>query len=119
MSELNAVLDNLMTMGGAGAVAVVDYTSGLVLGSRGTAVDVDIAAAGNTEVMRAKMRTMKDLGIAGGIDDILITLDTQYHIIRPSKSNPGLFIYMVLASDIGNLALARRKVQDADKALVV
>jgi predicted regulator of Ras-like GTPase activity (Roadblock/LC7/MglB family) len=119
MSNLDAALDNLMTLGGAGAAAVVDYTSGLVLGSKGTAVNVDAAAAGNTEVMRAKMRTMKDLGIEGGIDDILITLDTQYHIIRPSKTNPGLFIYMVIGSETGNLALARRKVQEADKTLVV
>jgi hypothetical protein len=108
-----------MAMSGAMCAAVADYNSGMVLGSHGAAMDIDAAAAGATEVVKAQVRLMKDIGVQGTIEDILITLDSQFHIIRPSLSNQGLFIYFVLEREIANLALARRKVQDVDKALTI
>ena len=51
------------------------------------------------------------------IDDILITLGKQYHIIRPSSRKEGVFIYFVLDKNKSNLAMARRKTADADKEL--
>jgi hypothetical protein len=68
---------------------------------------------------RAKLKTMKALGITGSIEDILITLDTQYHIIRLIPHKPGLFIYAVLDKSKSNLAMARYKIMDVEKALVV
>ena len=89
------------------------------LGHDGGGVDLELAAAGNSEVVKAKMETMKSLGIKGQIEDILITLESQLHIIRPSAANDGLFIYLVLDKDKSNLALARRKVQSIESALEV
>ena len=77
-------------------------------------LDLELAAAGNTEVVRAKMKTMKSLGLAGSIEDILITLTHQYHIIRPVEKHDGLFIYYVLDRSRANLAMARRKVLEAE-----
>ena len=51
------------------------------------------------------------------IDDILITLSKQYHLIRPVASKPGLFLYVVLDKNKSNLALARRKVQEIEQSL--
>lgn len=119
MSTLESSLNTLAGVNGALCAAVVDYNSGMVLGSKGTGIDIEVAAAGNTELIRAKLRTMKDLGLGGSIEDILVTLDNQYHIIRPSQSSPGLFLYFVLDKENGNLALARRKVQEIDRELVV
>jgi hypothetical protein len=45
----------------------------------GKYLDLDVAAAGNTEVIRAKMRTMESLPVEDTIEDILITLTKQYH----------------------------------------
>ena len=101
------------------AAAVVDSASGMVLGKEGTGVNLDIAAAGNTEVVRAKLKTMKALGIKGGIEDVLITLDNQYHVIRPSGTNEGLFVYLVLDKSKANLAMARFKTTEVEHALSI
>lgn len=117
MTTINEALANLMTTEGALCAAIVDANSGMLLGSIGTGVDLELAAAGNTEVVRAKIKTMKSLGLADKIEDILITLGKQYHIIRPVVSKPGLFIYLVLDRARSNLALARRSCQDIEGAL--
>ena len=108
------LLNQLLQTEGAMCAALVDSTSGMVLESVGTGVDMELAAAGNTEVVRSKMKTMKSLGLEGAIEDILITLTQQYHIIRPVAKHNGLFIYYVLDRNRANLAMARRKVQDLE-----
>ena len=117
MANLNDSLQDLMSLDGAMCAAIVDYNSGMMLGSAGSGVDLELAAAGNTEVVRAKMKTMKALGLNETIDDILITLGKQYHIIRPSAKLAGIFVYYVLDSSRANLALARRKVADVESKM--
>ncbi len=117
MANLKDSLNELLLIDGAMAMALVDYNSGMMLGSAGTGVDLEVAAAGNTEVVRAKMKTMKALGLNDEVEDMLITLGKQYHIIRPIASKPGLFFYVVLDRSRSNLALARRKVLDIESAL--
>ena len=119
MANVKQTLDELMDLDGAMCGAVVDYNSGMMLGSVGTGLDLEVAAAGNTEVVRAKMKTVRALGLRDPLDDILITLNSQYHIIRPSAREEGLFLYFVIDTKSGNLAMARRKVTDAEKALQV
>lgn len=119
MSNINEVLTEIMALDGAMAAAVVDASSGMLLGKAGSGLNLDIAAAGNTEVVRAKLKTMKALGVTGGIEDILITLDKQYHIITLVKAKEGLFIYSVLDKAKSNLAMARYKAADAQSKLVV
>lgn len=118
MATIKQSLEELLTVDGAMCAAVVDSTSGMMLGSAGSGVDLEVAAAGNTEVVRAKMKTMRSLGISDVIEDILITLGKQYHIIRPSSRREGVFLYFVLDKAKSNLALARRKAQDIDRELV-
>jgi predicted regulator of Ras-like GTPase activity (Roadblock/LC7/MglB family) len=116
--NINQSLEDLMKIEGAQCAAVVDSSSGMMLGSIGTGVDMEIAAAGNTEVVRAKLKTMKALGINDTIEDMLITLGAAYHIIRPMVKEEGVFIYTVLDKSRANLAMARRKIADVEKALV-
>jgi hypothetical protein len=108
-----------MKIDGGIACAVVDSNSGMVLGKEGNGVNLDVAAAGNTEVVRAKLKTMKALGLKEKIEDILITLSSQYHIIRPIAEKPGLFIYLVLDKAKANLAMARYRVTEVESQLSV
>ena len=108
-----------MTADGALVAAIVDSSSGMILGQAGTGVDMEVAAAGNTEVVRAKLKTMRALGLNDVIEDILITLGKHYHIIRPMARKEGLFMYFVLDKAKSNLAMSRRKLQDIERDLVL
>ncbi|MGY8562204.1 hypothetical protein [Stenotrophomonas rhizophila] len=112
-------LNALMQIDGAQAVALVDYESGMLLGEAGSGMDMEVAAAGNTEVIRAKMKTAASLNLNDSIEDILISLGKAYHIMRPVASRKGLFLYLVLDRNKSNLALARRKVQEVEGQLAV
>jgi hypothetical protein len=119
MSNIKQSLESLLTIEGAMCCALVDSNSGMILGQAGSGVDLELAAAGNTEVVRSKMKTMSSLKLNDRIEDILITLGKQYHIIRPSVTSPGLFLYLVLDKARSNLALARRKIADVENDLAV
>ena len=119
MTSINQSMQELLSIDGAMCAALVDSSSGMILGQLGSGVDLEIAAAGNTEVVRAKLKTMRALGITDAIEDILITLGKQHHIIRPMARKEGLFLYIVLDKAKSNLALARRKVLDVEKDLEV
>lgn len=107
MDNIKASLAKTNEITGVLGVALVDFASGMTLGTQGNGINLEVAAAGNMEVMRAKRRVMNDLGISGGIEDILITLDKQYHIIRPVSDS--LFMYVALDRKVANLAMARHK----------
>ena len=110
--NIEAALKEAMNIDGALGACLVDWESGFSLGNLGGGkyLDLDLAAAGNTEVIRAKMRTMESLQLNDSIEDILITLTKQYHLIRllkNARSEQGLFLYLVLDRQRSNLALAR------------
>jgi hypothetical protein len=119
MANLNDALKPLLELDGAMCASIVDSQSGMMLSSIGNGLDLTVASAGNTEVVRAKLSTMKMLGLNDAIEDILITLGKQYHIIRPVAAKPGLFVYYVLDKARANLALARHKCQDVEKTVVM
>ncbi|MFD3525144.1 hypothetical protein [Streptomyces sp. NPDC058653] len=120
--NLETALKEAMTVDGAIGVAVVDYESGMSLGTLGggQGLDLDVAAAGNTEVVRAKTRTLATLQMNDTVEDILITLGQQYHLIRPMTSSSGsLFLYLALDRSRGNLALARHALKRIEAELEV
>jgi hypothetical protein len=114
-------LARMHTLDGFVGACIVDSNSGMILGAEGGGglLNLEVAAAGNTEVVRAKRKTMKALNIADSIEDILITLSKQYHLLRPLPQNDALFIYLVLDKSKGNLAMARHQLASIAGELVI
>ncbi|GAA4035557.1 hypothetical protein GCM10022247_71440 [Allokutzneria multivorans] len=122
--NIDTALKEAMSIAGAVGVALVDYDSGMSLGTSGGGdwLNLDLAAAGNTEVVRSKMRVMSTLALNDSIEDILITLHRQYHLIRlidTAKSRTSLFLYLVLERESANLALARHHLKRIESELQV
>ncbi|MFF7334014.1 hypothetical protein ACIQU5_08130 [Streptomyces sp. NPDC090306] len=120
--NIESGLKDAMAIEGAVGVALVDYESGMSLGTLGggPGFDLEVAAAGNTEVVRAKARTLAALGMEDTVEDILITLGHQYHLIRPLTSSSGsLFLYLALDRARANLALARHGLKRIESTLEV
>jgi hypothetical protein len=121
MATIKEGLLKLSEVEGFIGACVVDSNSGMMLGSEGggAAFNLEFAAAGNTEVVRAKRKTMSSLNLKDSIEDILITLGRQYHLIRPMEKKDGLFIYLVVDRGRSNLALSRHVLGDVEKNMSV
>ncbi|MDQ6963262.1 MAG: hypothetical protein Q9M28_12175 [Mariprofundaceae bacterium] len=113
MSNAKEMVELLMKVEGAVAAMLVDSSCGLVLAEKTSGdFDVDVAAAGNTKVVQAKRETMKRLGLESEIEDILITLCDQIHLITPWRKNPEVFGYLVIAQGGATLGMARKQLKD-------
>ncbi|GAB2724219.1 hypothetical protein GCM10011495_31420 [Hymenobacter frigidus] len=91
------------------AVAIVEVSSGMCLASHSNSptLNPETAAAYNTEVVKQKMKAMAALKLTGEkIDDILITLTNQLHLINLLDDGKK-FIYLAVSSRDSNLAIAR------------
>ena len=91
------------------------WVSGLALATQGGgSIDLELAAAGNTEVVRSKRRVAQALNLNDSIEDILITLGKQYHLL---EGNDNIFLYLVLERSKANLAMARHELKGYEKGL--
>lgn len=114
MAKIN--LESLREIDGYVASALVDIDSGMLMAGDGAGIDLEIAAAGNSEVLKAKRKVANSLNLNDNIDDILISLTKQYHLIRPLESNQQLFLYVILDRSRGNLAMARHELKSFEQS---
>lgn len=112
--SLDTVLQELLNFDGAMSVAVVDSDSGMVLGKAGSGGNIELAAAGASVILRARLGSMKALGSTEKIDDLLVSLTSQVQIIHPLPSNPAIFTYLIADKAKSSLAMARYKATEAD-----
>ncbi len=112
--SLEEVLERLLSFDGAMCVAVVDSETGMILGKAGSGVEIDLAAAGASVILRARLGSIKALGTDDKIDDLLISLTSQVQIIHPLPSNPSIFTYLIGDKSKSSLAMARYKATEAD-----
>lgn len=120
MADVTQSLQDAMAMDGAVAAALVDWQSGMTLGTAGgMTLDLDVAAAGTTDVVRAKLKAISNLGLDDRIEDMIVTLSSQYHLIRILEKDQSLFLYVVLNKEGSNLAMARYKLTQIERTLTV
>ncbi|MEY4753261.1 MAG: hypothetical protein RJA44_936 [Pseudomonadota bacterium] len=110
-------LEKLRDLDGFIAAALVDSTSGMMIESMSTgSFNIEAASAANTQVVQAKLKAMKAVGLGDqSIEDILISLTEQYHLIRPLGFNREVFVYISIDRRHGNLALARMELKKLDQ----
>ena len=113
-----AVQNILNDLPGALAVAIVDISSGMTLASHtNSSINPETAAAYNTEVVKQKQKAMQALKLQGeNIEDILITLTNQLHLIK-LVDDSRKFIYLVVNSRDTNLAIAREVLRSQNDLL--
>lgn len=102
---------------GIHAITVVEIGSGMALGSYSDGkLDPDIASAYNVEVVKAKLKAVNALGLKETIEDILITLNSQSHLIGCTASGTHM-VYIAADKQKSNLAMLRAVLQKAVKDL--
>lgn len=94
------------------AVCIAEIDSGMALasGSKDKALEPELAAAYNAEVVKQKMKAKKALGLESqNIEDILITLTSQYHVLAVVPNNLH-FVYVATTKD-SNLGIIRNTIR--------
>lgn len=100
---------------------LVDASSGMVLGSLQDRDDIQlpVAAAGAADVINVVSMMTGELAMKGDIEDVIITLDSHYHLIRLLKPGPGrqYLVLVTLERPQANLAMALREIRDFGTSL--
>lgn len=110
-------MDELSTLDGFVVAALVDSQEGVALMIQGGHFNFKLAAYGQSQVLQAKRSVAKNLQLNDKIEEILISMQHQYHLIRPLETNEDLFLYLVLERTEANLALARLELRLFEQSL--
>ncbi|GAB2770120.1 putative regulator of Ras-like GTPase activity (Roadblock/LC7/MglB family) [Hymenobacter luteus] len=118
LTPAQAVQNILKELPSLVAVAVVETETGMPLAhhSNTPAFDAETAAAYNTEVVKQKLKAISALKLDQTIQDILLTLTDQLHLLKLSPTGDK-FIYLAVNSRDTNLAMARQILKGQTAAL--
>jgi hypothetical protein len=114
------LLSTALEVEGAKGVALADYRSGdcLYIESR-IGNGVKIAVMADSAIIRAKLDCLQQLGITDSMEEVLISLNNEYHLIRLVKKYEGLFLYYMLDRSQVSLALGRLLLSEIEDKLIV
>lgn len=106
-SMLEALADDVSGFIGA---SIVDLESGMPLASisRRPNFDLEVASAYNSEMVKGKNKTIRALGLNSKLEDMLLTLNDQLHLIKLMSDT--VFLYVAADRQSTNLALLRSAV---------
>ena len=92
------------------AASLVDLESGMTLGARSARNDFDLTAASayNSEMVKQKLKIMKALNLRTTLEDMLLTLGDQIHLIKMVGTTS--FVYLAADRATTNLAIVRNGV---------
>ncbi|MDQ0984898.1 hypothetical protein [Streptomyces sp. V2I9] len=132
MPGIDECLLDVMRLPGARGAAVVDWTSGLALGTIGDSPngDHEATAAETAEVARmaaeqpafARLSPADDDRPPGPpVEDVIVTTHDGYHMLRfvETAFDSSVFLHLWLNRSEGNLALARMRLGELAERLVL
>ncbi|MFF9771635.1 hypothetical protein ACIGXF_34675 [Streptomyces sp. NPDC053086] len=126
MPGIDECLLEAMRLPGARGAALVDWTSGLALGTVGEAPggDHETTAAEAAELARmaAEHGTFAAHGAqAPPVEDVIISNGDSYHLLRfvDTSFDSSVFLHLWLGREEGNLALARIRLGEMAARLVL
>ncbi|MGW2561421.1 hypothetical protein ACWCXB_19630 [Streptomyces sp. NPDC001514] len=134
MPGIDECLLHAMRLPGARGAALVDWTSGLALGTVGDAAgdDHETAAAETAELARMAAEHPTFAPAPGGddtdgasksppVEDLVVTTRTCYHVLRyvETSFDSSVLMHLWLDRAEGNLALARLRMRDLTERLVL
>ncbi|QIP86155.1 hypothetical protein GLX30_21320 [Streptomyces sp. Tu 2975] len=132
MPGIDECLLQAMVVPGARGAAIVDWTSGLALGSIGETPggDHEATAAETAELARMAAEyptfapegeTAPDGAKGLPVEDLIVTTRTGYHVVRfvETTFDSSVFLHIWLDRETGNLALARLRLADLAERLVL
>lgn len=92
------------------AASLVDLDSGMTLAVKSVRPEFDLTAASayNSELVKQKLKIMRTLGLTGTIEDMLISLTDQIHLVK--LIGPSTFLYLAVDKKHSNLAIVRAAV---------
>jgi predicted regulator of Ras-like GTPase activity (Roadblock/LC7/MglB family) len=109
--QLTEVLEKIANdASGFIAASLVDLDSGMTLAVKSVRSDFDLTAASayNSELVKQKLKIMRTLGMTGTIEDMLISLSDQIHLVK--LIGPNTFLYLAVDKRQSNLAIVRAAV---------
>lgn len=119
-SRTHIAMQELLAMDGLLGSALVDASSGMVLAraSRDEApIDLDLAAAVQTQVLRAHRTAARTLGHTERVDEVMSSAGPRQTVLRSIANQPELFLMALLDKQRANLALARFRLSEVEKQL--
>ncbi|WPR52903.1 hypothetical protein SJI45_19395 [Streptomyces sp. S399] len=135
MPGIDECLLDILKLPGARGAAVVDWTSGLALGTIGESPhdDHEATAAETAEVARmaaeqpafaqdsVRAAASPEGAADGGVEDVIVTSRAGYHILRfvETDFDSSVFVHLWLHRSEGNLALARIRLGELADRLVL
>ncbi|MFI5763019.1 MULTISPECIES: hypothetical protein [unclassified Streptomyces] len=132
MPGIDECLLEAMALPGARGAALVDWSSGLALGTAGESPvgDHETTAAETAELARAAAEyesfapdgteEAQD-GAGPPVEDLIVTTRTGYHVLRfvETSFDSSVFLHLWLDRTDGNLALARHRLRALAEELVL
>ncbi|MER7836061.1 hypothetical protein ABTY98_09120 [Streptomyces sp. NPDC096040] len=128
MPGIDECLLEAMRLPGARGAALVDWTSGLALGTVGEAPggDHETTAAEAAELARlaaehGAFSTEDDTEVSPPVEDLIVSNRDSYHLLRfvATSFDATVFLHLWLAREDGNLALARIRLGEMAERLVL
>jgi hypothetical protein len=119
MANVRTCLEEVMKLEGITGAVLVDLKSGKMLGIAGDTPNLDIEAAANADLVKAKFKVLSSLDSKETVEDIVITLGQRYQLLRCLGGAQGLMLYLNMHRQLANLANVRLKLSQLEAELVI